>query len=191
MALFGLGVMAGPILGPVLGGWLTDNYTWRYVFFINLPVGILAFIGTSLFLSESKRNASEKLDWLGFGALSVALIALQMLLDRGEEKDWFASGEIWIEAIIAASAFYVFLVHTFTTAQPFVRPALFRDRNFVAGTIFIAIVGLTYYASLALQPPYLPDPDELSGRHRWPGAGAARHRHHGGDVAGRAIDGTR
>ena len=155
MALFGLGVMAGPILGPVLGGWLTENYTWRYVFFINLPVGILAFIGTTVFLSESKRNASNKLDWLGFGALSIALVALQMLLDRGEQKDWFGSGEIWIEAIVAASAFYVFLVHTFTSAQPFVRPALFRDRNFAAGTLFVAIVGLTYYASLALQPPYL------------------------------------
>src|SRR4029077_1114392 len=92
---------------------------------------------------------------LGFAALSIALIALQMLLDRGEEKDWFGSGEIWIEAIVAASAFYIFLVHIFTTARPFVRPALFRDRNFVAGSIFIAIVGLTYYASLALQPPYL------------------------------------
>jgi len=155
MAVFGLGVMAGPILGPVLGGWLTENYTWRYVFYINLPVGILAFLGMTVFLSESRRNANDKLDWLGFGALSVAIGALQILLDRGEQKDWFGSGEIWIEAIIAASAFYVFLVHTFTTDEPFVRPALFRDRNFTAGTVFIAVIGLTYYASLALQPPYL------------------------------------
>src|SRR5215475_798370 len=155
MALFGLGVMAGPILGPVLGGWLTENYTWRYVFYINLPVGVFAFLGMTVFLSESRRNANDKLDWLGFGALSVAIGALQILLDRGEQKDWFGSGEIWIEAIIAASAFYVFLVHTFTTKEPFVRPALFRDRNFTAGTVFIAVIGLTYYSSLALQPPYL------------------------------------
>jgi DHA2 family multidrug resistance protein len=80
---------------------------------------------------------------------------MQILLDRGEERDWFGSGEIWIEAIIAAGAFYLFLVHTFTAKEPFVRPSLFRDRNFTAGMIFIAIVGLTYYASLALQPPYL------------------------------------
>src|SRR6185503_10545108 len=97
----------------------------------------------------------EKLDWFGFATLSVAIGTLQILLDRGEQKDWFGSGEIWIEAIIAGSAFYLFLVHTFTSDKPFVRPALFRDRNFVAGTIFIAVVGLTYYASLALQPPYL------------------------------------
>jgi MFS transporter, DHA2 family, multidrug resistance protein len=157
MALFGLGVMAGPILGPVLGGWLTENYSWRYVFYINLPVGALAFFGMTMFLPESRRNANEKLDWVGFAALSVAIGALQILLDRGEQKDWFGSGEIWIEAIVAASALYVFLVHTFTADKPFVRPALFRDRNFAAGTLFIAVVGLTYYASLALQPPYLQD----------------------------------
>jgi DHA2 family multidrug resistance protein len=87
----------------------------------------------------------------------VAIGAVQILLDRGEEKDWFGSGEIWIEAIVAASAFYLFVVHTFTSPEPFVRPSLFRDRNFSAGSIFIAIVGLTYYASMALQPGYLQD----------------------------------
>jgi DHA2 family multidrug resistance protein len=157
MAVFGVGIMAGPILGPVLGGYLTDNYSWRYVFYINLPIGVLTFIGLTTFLSESRRNATAKLDWLGFAALSIAIASFQILLDRGEQKDWFNSGEIWIEAIVAGSAFYVFLVHTFTADEPFVRPALFRDRNFAAGTIFIAVVGLTYYASLALQPPYLQD----------------------------------
>jgi DHA2 family multidrug resistance protein len=111
----------------------------------------------TLFLPESKRNTSEKLDWVGFGTLSVALGALQVLLDRGEVKDWFSSGEIILEAVVAASAFYLFLVHTFTAEKPFVRPALFRDRNFAAGVIFIAVVGLTYYASLALQPAYLQE----------------------------------
>src|SRR4029077_11748558 len=137
MALFGLGVMAGPILGPVLGGWLTDNYSWRYVFYINLPVGALTLAGLLVFLHESPRNAGEKLDWLGFGTLSVTIGALQILLDRGEQKDWFGSGEIWIEAIIAASAFYVFVVHTLTADEPFVRLSLFRDRNFTAGALFI------------------------------------------------------
>ena len=147
--------MVGPVLGPVLGGWLTENYSWRWCFYINLPVGMVALLGMTVFLPDSERKPGEKLDWLGFGTLSIAIAALQVLLDRGEQKDWFGSGEIWIEAIVAASAFYLFLVHTFTTNAPFVRPALFRDRNFLAGTIFIAIVGLTYYASLALQPPYL------------------------------------
>jgi DHA2 family multidrug resistance protein len=155
MALWGVAVMAGPVLGPVLGGWLTEAYSWRYVFYINLPIGVLAVLGMSAFLPESAGKAGEKLDWFGFGTLSLAIGAMQIALDRGEEKDWFGSGEIVIEAIVAASAFYLFLVHTFTADKPFVRPSLFRDRNFTAGIVFIAIVGLTYYASLALQPPYL------------------------------------
>ena len=155
MALFGIGVMIGPVLGPVLGGWLTENYSWRYVFYINLPIGILDLIGIIVFLPGTSRNAASKLDWFGFGTLSVGIGALQLVLDRGEQLDWFSSGEIIIEAIIAVSALYLCLVHTFTADNPFVRPSLFRDRNFSAGIIFIALVGLTYYASMALQPPYL------------------------------------
>jgi MFS transporter, DHA2 family, multidrug resistance protein len=157
MALWSIAVMVGPVLGPVLGGWLTSAYTWRYVFYINLPIGIATFVGMSLFLPETRGNAGQKLDWFGFATLGLAVAALQVLLDRGEELDWFGSGEIIIEAIITASALYLFLVHTFTAREPFVRPSLFRDRNFTAGTLFVAIVGLTYYAALALQPPYLQD----------------------------------
>jgi DHA2 family multidrug resistance protein len=157
MALWGVAVMAGPVLGPVIGGWLTEAYSWRYVFYINLPIGVCAFVGITAFLPDSARNVGDKLDWFGFGTLSLAIAAMQIALDRGEEKDWFGSGEIVIETVIAASAFYLFLVHTFTANKPFVRPSLFRDRNFTAGTAFIAIIGLTYYASLALQPPYLQD----------------------------------
>src|ERR1700727_1699636 len=155
IALWGVAVMAGPVLGPVLGGWLTQAFSWRYVFYINVPVGILAFFGMMTFLSDTTRNAAAKLDWFGFGTLSLTIAAMQLVLDRGEELDWFSSGEIVVEAIIAASAFYLFLVHTFTAREPFVRLSLFRDANFTAGILFIAIVGLTYYASLALQPPYL------------------------------------
>jgi DHA2 family multidrug resistance protein len=109
------------------------------------------------YLPDSKPTIGARLDWLGFATLSIAIGALQILLDRGETKDWFASGEIVIEAVIGCSAFYLFLVHTFTTKRPFVQPSLFRDRNFTAGVFFIAIVGLTYYASMALQPPYFQD----------------------------------
>src|SRR5271170_1681127 len=130
MALFGFGVMVGPVLGPVLGGWLTQNYSWRYVFYINLPIGLLGLIGMIAFLPDTPRRVGEKLDWFGFGTLSLSIGALQVMLDRGEIKDWFGSGEIVIEAIIAASAFYLFLVHTFTAKRPFVRPDLVRDRNF-------------------------------------------------------------
>ena len=155
MAMWGVAVMAGPILGPVLGGWLTESYTWRYVFYINVPIGILCFLGMRVFLTDTPSNANEKLDWFGFGTLSVGIGAAQVMLDRGEQLDWFGSSEIIIEAILAAAALYLFIVHTFTTKKPFVRPALFRDRNFTAGTLFVFVVGLTYYASLALQPPYL------------------------------------
>src|SRR6202023_2952514 len=120
-----------------------------------LPIGILAFLGMRAFLTDTTRNANEKLDWFGFGTLSLGIGALQVMLDRGEQLDWFGSGEILIEAIVAASAFYLFLAHTFTAAEPFVRPALFRDRNFAAGMVFIFIVGITYLASLALLTPYL------------------------------------
>src|SRR6202035_5624884 len=102
MALWGVAVMAGPILGPVLGGWLTANYTWRYVFYINLPIGILCFLGLRAFLTETTRNARAKLDWFGFCTLGVALGSLQIMIDRGEELDWFSSSEICIEALIAA-----------------------------------------------------------------------------------------
>jgi DHA2 family multidrug resistance protein len=155
MALWGMAVMAGPILGPVLGGWLTENYSWRYVFYINLPVGIVAFLIMRAFLTESPRNSAEKLDWFGFATLSLAIAAMQVVLDQGEEKDWFGSQEMVGLAIVAAAAFYLFLVHIFTAERPFVRPPLFRDRNFAAGTLVAFTVGLTYYASLALQPPYL------------------------------------
>ncbi len=155
MAMFGVAVMLGPILGPVLGGWLTETYSWRWVFYINLPIGILAFAGISAVLPETERQPNAKLDWFGFGTLSVAIGALQLFLDRGEQLDWFGSGEIVVEAIVAAGAAWLFLVHTFTAKAPFVRPALFRDRNFTAGVVFISIVGVTYLASLALLTPYL------------------------------------
>jgi DHA2 family multidrug resistance protein len=155
MALFGVSVMVGPVLGPMLGGWLTENFSWRWVFFINLPIGLLALAGIIYYVSETSTDTSSRLDWLGFGSLSVAIMALQLFLDRGEQLDWFSSGEILIEAVVAAVAAYVFLVHTFTTDSPFISPKLFKDRNFSISVIFIFIVGITYLASLALMTPYL------------------------------------
>jgi DHA2 family multidrug resistance protein len=147
--------MVGPVLGPMLGGWLTDNFSWRWVFFINLPIGLLALAGIVYYVSETPTDTSTRLDWLGFGSLSVAIMALQLFLDRGEQLGWFSSGEILVEAIVAAVALYVFLVHTFTTDTPFISPQLFKDRNFSISVIFIFIVGITYLASLALMTPYL------------------------------------
>lgn len=121
------------------------------MFYINVPLGALVF------LPEAKTNSGLKLDWIGFGALSIAVGALQMMLDRGSEKDWFSSSEIIVETVLAGVAFYLFLVQVFTTRKPFIRPAFFTDRNFTAGTLFITSVGITSYAALSLQPPYLQD----------------------------------
>ena len=157
MALWGVGVMVGPILGPTLGGWLTESYSWRWVFYVNLPVGILTFMGLLTFLRESERR-SAPFDWFGFAALSVAIGALQLMLDRGEQLNWFGSTEIIVEAIVAGTAFYLFLVHTFTSDRPFVNPHLLTDRNFSAGLVFIFLVGIILLATLALLTPYLQGP---------------------------------
>jgi MFS transporter, DHA2 family, multidrug resistance protein len=154
MAMWGVGVMVGPILGPTLGGWLTEYYNWRWVFYINVPIGILTFLGLSAFLSETKRQALS-FDWFGFAALSIAVGALQLFLDRGEQLDWFGSREIIGELTISVVAFYMFLVHTFTSERPFINPGIFKDRNFSVGLFFIFIVGIILLASLALLTPYL------------------------------------
>ncbi|MDE1993366.1 MAG: DHA2 family efflux MFS transporter permease subunit [Rhizobiaceae bacterium] len=155
MALFGVSVMVGPVLGPVIGGWLTDNISWRWVFYINVPIGALAFFGIVVYVVETKLDALAKLDWMGFGMLSIAIASLQLFLDRGEQLDWFYSGEIIIEALVCVCAFYLFLVHTFTAERSFVNPRLFLDQNFAVSMLFIFIVGVTYLASLALMTPYL------------------------------------
>jgi DHA2 family multidrug resistance protein len=155
MALFGVSVMVGPVLGPVIGGYLTDQFSWRWVFYINVPIGALALAGISIFMRETKTSAAARIDWLGFGSLSVAIAAMQVFLDRGAQLDWFSSFEILIEATVCVSAFYIFLVHTLTAKDSFVNPKLFLDRNFSVGMLFIFIVGITYLASLALLTPYL------------------------------------
>jgi DHA2 family multidrug resistance protein len=155
MAIWGAGIMIGPILGPVLGGWLTDYYNWRWVFYINLPVGILAFLGIMAFVPHARRDADRPFDFFGFAMLSLGIGALQMMLDRGELKDWFGSTEILIEGGLAAIGLYVFLAHSLTARHPFLHPALFKDRNFVAGLVLIFIVGIILLATLALLPPML------------------------------------
>jgi DHA2 family multidrug resistance protein len=157
MAIWVMGATLGPIIGPALGGWLTEGYSWRWVFYINLPFGILASLGILTFLPEATIRKS-RFDFFGFAALSVAIASLQIMLDRGQLKDWFSSPEILIEAIVAAVAFYWFVIHMLTTnEQRFVSPALFKDRNFLTGNVFIFLVGAVLYATLALLPPLLQD----------------------------------
>lgn len=155
MAIWGVGVMVGPILGPTLGGWLTEYYNWRWVFFINVPVGILTIFGLMTYLSDSPRNAKASFDWTGFILLALAIGGLQMMLDRGENLDWFSSTEIIIEAGIAITAFYMFLVHMMTADNPFIDPKLFIDRNFSIGLFVIFVVGMILYATMALLTPFL------------------------------------
>src|SRR5258708_3786903 len=124
MAVFGVSVMVGPVLGPVIGGWLTDHYSWRWVFYINVPVGVLAFGGISVFLRETNTSAAVKLDWLGFGSLSLAIAAMQVFLDRGAQLDWFSSIAILIEAVGLAIALYIFLLHTLSAKPYFVNRRL-------------------------------------------------------------------
>jgi DHA2 family multidrug resistance protein len=157
MAVWVMAVTIGPILGPALGGWLTENYNWRWVFYINVPFGILSILGTLSFLSETPLRKS-RFDFFGFTTLSLSIGALQMMLDRGQLKDWFSSTEICVSAGIAAVSLYLFVVHMLTTREaPFVSPTLFKDRNFLTGSVFIFIVGVVLFATLALLPPLLQD----------------------------------
>jgi MFS transporter, DHA2 family, multidrug resistance protein len=155
MAMWGVGVMVGPILGPTLGGYLTETYDWRWVFYINLPFGILALIGILAFVPETLRDRRRGFDFFGFALLSLSIGALQMMLDRGESQDWFASTEIVVETVLAGLFLYMFLVHMFTAREPFLEPALFRDRNLAVGLFLIFMVGVILLATLALLPPFL------------------------------------
>jgi DHA2 family multidrug resistance protein len=155
MALWGMGVMIGPILGPTIGGYLTEYYSWRWAFYINLPVGALAVLGTAAFLTETERDRSRRFDFFGFALLSLAIGALQLALDRGESLDWFSSRAIIVSTVVAGLAFYMFLVHMFTAEKPFIEPGLFRDRNFSAGLFLMLMMGVMLFSTLALMPPFL------------------------------------
>ena len=157
MAIWGMGVMVGPILGPSLGGWLTDSYDWRWVFFINLPIGALAFYGIWRYIRPRAASRSMRFDVFGFSTLSLAIGALQMLLDRAQENDWFSSTETWLECGVFVVALAFFVVHTaFTPAgKSFLDYRLLKNRNYVTGLLFIFIVGAVLYATRALTPPML------------------------------------
>ncbi|MBN9566203.1 MAG: DHA2 family efflux MFS transporter permease subunit [Alphaproteobacteria bacterium] len=157
MAIWGMGVMLGPILGPTLGGYLTDMYSWRWVFYVNVPFGIAAVTGIALFFKDSARDETMRFDWFGFSLLALGLGALQLMLDRGTSKSWFDSGEIIIEAVLAGLCLYLFLVQMITAKEPFIPRALFLDRNLVSSLLLMFITGAILVASSALLPPYLQD----------------------------------
>lgn len=155
MALWGMGVMIGPIVGPTLGGYLIETFDWRYVFFINLPVGVVAITGIALFLDEEHVSKPMQFDWTGFASLAIALAALQFMLDRGSDENWFESGEIIFAGVVSATCFYLFVIHTWLSDKSFIPLALLHDRNFVIGMFTMFGVGAVLVAALALLAPYL------------------------------------
>ncbi len=155
MAIWGAGAILGPVLGPALGGYFTEYFSWRWCFFINLPVGILAFLGVLFFISGDRLAKAKRFDFLGFGMLTLFIASFQMVLDRGPSQDWFQSREIWTETIMAAVGFWVFVIHTFTTDHPFFDKALMRDRNFVTANVFGFFIGILLFSTMALLPPMM------------------------------------
>ncbi len=154
MALWGMGIMIGPILGPILGGWLTETANWRWVFFVNLPIGVLSLAALIAFLPRRPQR-KRPFDIAGFVLLALALTAFQLLLDRGQQEDWLASAEIWAYLVITLSASWMAVVHFATARNPMFDRALFADRNFAIALGFMVVIGIVMFAVMALLPPML------------------------------------
>jgi len=154
MAIWGMGVMLGPIMGPTLGGWLTDQYSWRWVFFVNLPFGIVTVLGLMAFMRETPTRTLP-FPWIGFLTLSLGIGALQMMLDRGQEQGWFDSSEIIAEAALSAAGFYFFFADAATTNRQFIPMKMFRDWNFAIAVVFMFIIGIILLATMALVTPFI------------------------------------
>jgi DHA2 family multidrug resistance protein len=157
MGYWGVGSVLGPVIGPTLGGYLTEYLDWRWIYFINVPFGLLALAGVLAFLPETKREPGKKLDWFGFLFLALGIGSLQMMLDRGERQDWFESGEIVIEAGLAALGLYLFAVHSLTTRNPFLDPRLLAARGFALGLAFVFMYGMLTVPPMVLMPPFMQD----------------------------------
>ena len=155
MAIWGMGVMIGPILGPTLGGYLTDFYSWRFVFYINLPFGLFATLGLLSFMPDERGSGPMRFDWVGFAALGIGIGALQLVLDRGQELDWFSAREIVVEAVLAGLGLYLFVVHMLSARRPLIRPSLFRDVNFAAGAVMMFAAGTVLVSTMSLMAPWL------------------------------------
>jgi DHA2 family multidrug resistance protein len=157
MAMWSLGVVAGPMVAPALGGWLTENYDWRWVFYINLPFGVLAYLGLLAYLPESNRIRGLPFDFVGFSLLAVAIGAFQVFLDRGQDRDWFNSSEIVIEAGLAFCALWMFCVYTATSDRPFFEPSILMNRTFSTGMLVAFVILALTFSVTALLPQFLQD----------------------------------
>jgi DHA2 family multidrug resistance protein len=158
MAAFGLGVVVAPIAGPTLGGWLTDNYSWRWAFYINIPVGLLAVLMIQTFVEDPpyiRRGRPGSIDRIGFGLMALSLGTLQIILDKGQQDDWFSASWIRWFAILSALSLVLFIFRELMTKDPIVNLRVFRDRNFAAGTLLITMVGVVLYSAITLIPLFL------------------------------------
>ena len=155
MSIWGIGVMFAPVMGPVIGGWLTDEYSWRWVFYVSMPFSLLGILGAVFFIRETPKNLERKFDWFGFSALAIALAATQFLLDRGESEGWFDSGLIVATGVIVALAFYLFVVHSATTKNPFISPGILKDRNYMLGLVFMFLLGVLVLSMNVIMPLFL------------------------------------
>ena len=155
IAIFGMGSVVGPIVGPVAGGWLAEAYDWRWVFYMIVPFALFALLGTFAFIHDRAAVRKVRLDWVGFLLLAVTLAGAQLMLDRGERADWFDSAEIVAWAAIAAIALYAFVVHSATAERPFLDPRMLADRNFSIGMVLIFVFGMLNFTPMTLLPPML------------------------------------
>jgi DHA2 family multidrug resistance protein len=155
LGLFGFGVVIGPVIGPTLGGYMAETFTWRYAFYAIFPVGVLGVVGLHLFLPEDKARTPRALDWTGFLTLSAALAATQLVLSRGQRLDWFDSLEIRIEALVAIIAFWIFAIHIVTARQPFLDPRHLLNRNYAIGLLLVTLYGMLNFTPVVLLPPLL------------------------------------
>jgi DHA2 family multidrug resistance protein len=166
-SIYGVGVVLGPMLGPIIGGYLAEAYDWRWAFVVVGIVGSLGVVGAWLFIRDDRRAPPRPLDWTGFVALALAILCFQLVLDRGERLDWFASYEIVAEAGLAAAAFYIFVVHSLTARRPFLNLRLLLDRNYAIGLLLVLIFGMMNFTPMALLPPLLQNlagyPDDAIG----------------------------
>jgi DHA2 family multidrug resistance protein len=154
MGFFGLGIVVAPILGPVLGGWLTDNYSWRWVFYINVPVGILAVIAARMFVFDPPyiRRTAERVDGIGIFLLAIGIGALQIALDKGRQEDWFASHLILVLFILAVVGLALFVLRELNSDHPIVHFSVFKDRTYSMGVFLTTLLGFVLYGSLVLLP---------------------------------------
>ncbi len=154
MGFWGLGIVVAPLLGPVLGGWLTDSYSWRWVFYINVPIGLASIVMTRMFVFDPHyiRRVSSKIDYWGIGMLAVGIGTLQLVLDKGQEKDWFATNWITGAAVVATIAIVGFIFHELSVSEPVVNLRVFKDRTYSTGVFLMSMLGVGLYGTTVLIP---------------------------------------